>query len=348
MKTKKVIVAPLNWGLGHATRCIPIINALLDNNFTPVLALDGNALALLKKEFPKLELIELPSYHIRYRKNLKWSLLWQIPRILTAVRQERTIVKNYINQQSNVVGIISDNRFGVRDNKIPSVYLTHQINVLSGWSTFLTSKIHQNIIKKFDECWIPDDKKRTLSGKLSKSKFKTFSVKYLGALSRFKPLKLPEINDILIILSGPEPNRTHLEKKLIEEFKNYNGKIVLIRGKVLDDQKQSYIKNIKMYNYLLSNDLEREINQSKLIICRSGYSSIIDMAKLGKKVFFIPTRNQNEQEYLAKHIENQNIAPFSVENKFKTKLLEKIQNYKGFETSNPKFNGELFDLFESK
>ena len=68
---KRILVAPLNWGLGHATRCIPIIRALKAHNFEPVIASDGAALQLLKKEFPDLEHVELPSYNITYPKNGK-------------------------------------------------------------------------------------------------------------------------------------------------------------------------------------------------------------------------------------------------------------------------------------
>ena len=153
---KKVIVAPLNWGLGHATRCIPIIYALLQNNFTPIIASDGKALELLQKEFPQLRSLKLPSYSISYGKNLKRNLLLQFPKILSAVKKERKIIAQIIEKETNIVGIISDNRFGVLNAKIPSVYITHQLTVLSGFTTFFTRKIHQSIIKNFDECWVPD------------------------------------------------------------------------------------------------------------------------------------------------------------------------------------------------
>ena len=162
-----VIVAPLHWGLGHATRCIPMIKLLLQCQYTPVLASDGAALKLLRKEFPELAYLELPSYDIHYAKHLKWSLFFQIPKVLQAIRDEKSLIAAYVDN-NEVVGIISDNRFGVRNAKVPSVYMTHQLNVLAGIFTFLTSKIHQKLIKRFDECWIPDVALTpTLSGKLS-------------------------------------------------------------------------------------------------------------------------------------------------------------------------------------
>lgn len=343
---RKIIIAPLNWGLGHATRCIPIINVLQENNFTPLIASDGAALALLRKEFPKLEYLKLPSYNIRYGKNLKTSLLKQATKVLSVVKNEQKIIEHYVTNNKDLVGIISDNRLGVRSEKVPSVYVTHQLNVLSGWTTFFTSKIHQSFIKKFDECWIPDKEGSILSGKLSLMEQPSIPTKYTGILSRFKAENIPLKNDILILLSGPEPNRTSLEHKLFMEFKNYKGKIVLVRGIIEDKQKFYYQGNIEVHNYLLSRELEKELNQSKLIICRSGYSSIMDLAIVGKKAFFIPTKGQNEQEYLASNLETQKIAPYIHEDKFKIKHLENIKFYDGFDPAKAKFNSNLLHLFE--
>ena len=344
---KKIIVAPLNWGLGHASRCIPIIQLLIKNNFTPIIASDGNALAFLKKEFSELEFVNLPSYNIKYGKNLKLSLLLQLPKIWFAVRKEQKIIKNYIASNKDVVGIISDNRFGIRSNKAPSVYLTHQINVLSGITTFFTSYFHQKIIEKFDECWIPDNKKSQFSGKLS-SGIKDSKYKYIGVLSRFKKENLKESIDVLIILSGPEPNRTLLEEKLKKEFLNSSKKIVLIQGKVENLQRKFSENNIIIYNFLLAKDLQSIINKSKVVICRSGYSSIMDLSVIGKKAFFIPTKNQSEQEYLANYLSEKKIAPFCEEGDFKEGKLQEIGNYTGLKTFEAKLNPKLISLFERK
>lgn len=344
---KKVIVAPLNWGLGHASRCVPIINSLLKHNYVPILASKGNALAFLRKEFPSLERIELPSYHIKYGKNLKLNLLFQAPKIWKAVQKERVIIDTFINENKDVVGIISDNRFGVRSDKVPSVYITHQLNVLSGVSTFLTSKIHQNIIKKFDECWIPDTKNSQFSGKLSVTNT-VKNIKYIGVLSRFKKENLPKLNDILVILSGPEPNRTLLEEKLKKTFSNSDKNIVLIQGKVEKRQKISEEENITIYNFMLSDELQNTICSSEIIICRSGYSSIMDLAVLDKKAFFIPTKNQSEQEYLATSLSEKKIVPFCFEEDFTLKKLAEIENYTGLKSAETNLNSGLFSLFERK
>lgn len=344
---KKVIVAPLNWGLGHASRCVPIINALQENNYVPIIASDGNALTFLQKEFSELEVLRLPSYNISYGKNLKLGLLLQSPKILKALKEEKKVIEGFITKNKEVVGVISDNRFGARSSILPSVYITHQINVLSGTTTSITSKIHQKIIKKFDECWVPDNANSEFSGKLSKSN-KNLNQKNIGVLSRFKKNKAKKTIDVLAILSGPEPNRSFLEKKLIEAFLMFDKKVVLVKGKVENQQKESVLKNITIYNFMLSDELEKTIQKAKLVISRSGYTSIMDLAILEKKVYFVPTKNQSEQEYLANYLEEKKIAPFCKEEDFTLNNLLEIDNYSGLKSEETQLNSELFCLFEGK
>jgi len=334
-KPKNILVAPLNWGLGHATRCIPIIRELQINDFTPILASDGDALKLLKKEFPLLECIELPSYHIKYPKNgtyFRLKLLLQFPKLISAVKNEKKTIESIVAKR-NISGIISDNRFGVYHKNIPSVYITHQLNVLSGITTALSSKIHQDIIKKFDECWVPDSNEGyNYSGKLGHIGNSKINLKYIGLLSRFKKKELIIKYDYLVLLSGPEPQRTILEKKLYKELKNSTKKILFIKGKIESEQKIASEKNITSYNYMTSNELETAINESELIIARSGYTTIMDLAKMNKKAFFIPTPGQFEQMYLAQRLQKLNHAPYCSQDNFCIESLTKLSNYKGLNT----------------
>lgn len=343
---KKVIVAPLNWGLGHAARCIPIIKALLVYEFQPVLASDGNALLYLQKEFPELETLILPSYNIRYAKNLKWHLLLQTPAIQRAVASERRAIEHYIDIHNNVVGVISDNRFGVRSTKKPSVYITHQLTVLSGWTSFLTSLIHRRIVRKFDQCWVPDEPGSVFSGKLSQSqKVKT---KFIGPLSRFKKEEKEKKYDVAVILSGIEPHRTILEKKISLALSNYNGKVILIKGIIENIQKKEEQNGIACYNYMLSQQLEEVLNTSEVVISRAGYSSVMDYAILGKKAVLIPTKNQSEQEYLATYLARKRNIVCINENKFSIADIEKAKKMKGLLGKRTVIHKELFGLFERK
>jgi len=342
---KKIIVAPLNWGLGHAARCVPIIHFLLENKFIPVIASDGKALLFLQQEFPNLESIELPSYGISYAKNLKTSLLFQLPKIYSAVQKEEKAIDRYIKENKTVVGVISDNRFGVRSVKVPSIYITHQIQVFSGIITAISSKIHQHIINKFDQCWIPDSKEQTLSGELSNPQELKIPYRFIGSLSRFSKEELPIKNDVLIILSGIESQRKSFELMLLNKFKNYEEKVVLVQGKIENHQTIKEQNKITIHNYLLSSELEKEINQSRIIVCRSGYSSIMDLAILEKKVYFIPTPNQPEQEYLAKYLSEEKQAPFSTEQEFVIEKLQELESYTGLYSKKSFLNKDLISLF---
>jgi uncharacterized protein (TIGR00661 family) len=347
---KRILIAPLNWGLGHATRCIPVINTLLKYDFEPILASDGNALAFLKNEFPKLEYIELPSYNITYPKKVsfKWHFLKKVPNILNAIKKEQKVITSLIDSKE-IDGIISDNRFGVFSNKVPSVYITHQLNVLSGNTSWLSSKIHRKTIHKFDECWVPDAINSSLSGELSNSKDIKTKVKYIGALSRLKKQTLDLEYDLLVLLSGPEPQRSLLESLLLEQLNNFKGSVAFVRGEI--EKKQTKVINGKMviFNYLNSHELNTVINKSALVLSRSGYSTIMDLAKLEKKAFFVPTPGQYEQEFLAKHLKNKNIAPFSSQKDFNIESLKTVKNYTGFEEITfEELPKHLFSLFEGK
>ncbi len=335
MLKKRILVAPLNWGLGHATRCIPIINELLRNNFEVIIASDGAALELLKKEFPKLESHELPSYNIKYSAKKSFFtpyLVLQTPKILSAIAKEKKATTKLVSTLK-LSGIISDNRWGVRSKKIPSVIITHQLKVLSGKTTFISSKIQQNIISKFTECWVPDNEEEpNLSGVLGRIDNSTFPIKYIGALSRFsKELKTNKYK-YGIILSGPEPQRSLLESKLFKEFEGFAFPVVFIKGIVEAEKKQTKIGNLTIYNYLFGQELQTVLNQCEYIICRSGYSSIMDIASLQKKAFLIPTPGQPEQEYLACYLLEKGMILSATQENFNLELLEDLGKTKGLRT----------------
>lgn len=348
--SKNILVAPLNWGLGHATRCVPIIRALIIEGYNPILASDGVALEMLRKEFPDLQTLELPSYQIEYAKNgknFKWKMIKNSPKMILAILEEKKIIKSWISE-FNIIGIISDNRLGVRSKRIPSVFITHQLNVLTGSTTWITSKLHQNIIKKFTECWVPDFKQKpNLTGKLGHIKNNNLNLKYIGPLSRleYKPLK-PKY-DLMVILSGPEPQRTILQKKLEIEVQKFNGNVIFIKGIIEKEQTIYQTKNVTFYNFMNSNEIETAFNESKIVLCRSGYTTIMDLAKLGKKAFFIPTPGQFEQEYLAVKLKRNGLYASATQDDFSIENLLEIDLYRGIQTPENSIDWkELFKIFE--
>ncbi len=350
---KRILVAPLNWGLGHATRCIPIIEALIQHNFEPILASDGESLTLLKKEFPILQAIELPSYEIKYAKkgkNFKLKLIKHTPKLFKAVKAEKKQLKGLLKTH-HIDGIISDNRLGIYSKKVPSVFVSHQLNVLSGATTWFSTKLHQHVIKKFDECWVPDVKNEpSLSGRLGRTDTLSLPIKYLGAISRFEIQKIPQKYDLMVLLSGPEPQRTLLENQLLDLLPNYDGNVLFVKGKVVKKQKTDVIKNMTVVNFMKSDELELALNSSSLILSRPGYTTILDLAKLQKSAFFIPTPGQFEQEYLAQRLDKNGLIPHCTQDEFTLDQLNRVKNYKGFEGTDFEQTdiGELFHLFERK
>jgi len=329
---KTILVAPLNWGLGHATRCIPIIKGLLSYSYKVYIASDGESLRLLRKEFPGLDYVELPSYDIRYPKKGKYfkaKLLVKLPGINKTAKRERKLVKALV-EDGQIDGIISDNRLGVYHKDVPSAFITHQINVLSGSTSKMSSKLHQKIIRKFDRCFVPDVEGATnLSGKLGHPTKLRFKPHYLGLLSRMKKQALPVEYDIIALLSGPEPQRSMLEELLMEQLQDSDKRILLIQGRIEAEQTTTKKGAIEVVNFMTTKQLEYAINASGLIVARSGYTTLMDLAVLEKNAFFIPTPGQYEQEYLAKRLKEKGIAPFSKQKDFKVDMLNEVSLYKG-------------------
>ena len=215
--------------------------------------------------------------------------------------------------------------------------------------------MHRNYIKRFDECWVPDFSVKTnLSGKLGHPKKFEIPVKYIGALSRLEPVEIESHYDIMVLLSGPEPQRTELEELLMHELKHYKGQVLFVRGVIEEQQTVTRKEQVKIVNFMETEDLQKAICSSDLIVSRSGYTTVMDLYKLGKKAFFIPTPGQTEQEYLAKRLQNKGIIPFKEQENFSLKALSKAKVYSGFKPllNKGSFNsigfGELFGLFKSE
>lgn len=303
-QTKKILIAPLNWGLGHATRCIPIIKELQRQNAEVLLASDGRALDLLRSEFPDLIHFELPPYGINYKSNsIILNVGREIPKMLKAIIYEHRMADMLIKKHG-IDGIITDNRLGCYSKKVPSVFISHQINLIvpnlllenaSRW-------LNRWFIRKFNECWIPDVAvEPSLSGSLSHgSSLK--NIRYLGALSRMENLSLEKKYDVIVVISGPEPQRTKLDQAILSQAKKLPYRFLIVQGKTEQNQHYFIDKNIEVVSFMTSMALNNAIISSDLFIGRSGYSSLMDLAKLRKPALLIPTPGQTEQEYLANRL----------------------------------------------
>ncbi len=311
IQKKKVLLSPLNWGLGHATRMIPVIHELQRHNFDLYIGGDGAGCKLLKDEFPGLHYIHIPSAEIHYGHdgNLLLSLIWQMPKIIRyAVREHRQLKR--LLRSYGFSFVIADNRFGLWNKKAYCIYITHQVRIkLPPVIRFLERmayRIHKKIIDNFDKCWIPDIETpdQCFAGELSHGRIPSNAL-YIGILSRFEGLKDPmkKISvDVLIVLSGPEPQRTILEDIILHQAAGLNYRFILIRGTAglnNDDKSRDIPGNVCIMDHAGTGYLNTVLRSAKYIICRSGYSTIMDLLALKRTALLIPTPGQTEQEYLA-------------------------------------------------
>lgn len=339
-KSKKILVAALDWGLGHATRLIPIIQELKKHNVDLIFASSGNALKYWKNELPSETFIELPAYNPQYHLygNMSFSMALQTPKFLKTIYSENDLLKKIVKQY-NIDGVISDNRYGLFHQKIPSVIITHQLFIQTPSAlSFLKpiiKKLNFQFIKQFTFCWVPDNEiEDSISGELSHSKIKSEQIKFIGTLSRLEKKVLPIQYDILILLSGPEPQRSILEKLLLNSFLRSHKKIALVRGTSEKLNFSSSNNNITFFNLANTTLLNQLLNESTMAIARSGYSTIMDLLKLNKPAILIPTPGQTEQEYLADYLQEKKL--------FKTVLQKEILkiNLEAIEPIKYKWNAE--------
>ena len=291
-----------------------------------ILGVTKTTALIFKDEFPTLKKIDIEPYNISYSKKILLSikLLFDAPKILGVIKKEKQQLEKIIKEHQIEV-VISDNRFGLSNKNIECIYMTHQLNIQAGVFSFIANKIHHHFIKQFKSVWIPDfeDEKNCLAGKLSRNT-SLKNVTYLGPLSRLQKVgEIKEEYDYLCLLSGPEPLRTDLEIILIEKANQSDKKICIVRGTNLE-HKSFVNKNVTIVDLPSAKELSQLISNSKTIVCRSGYSTLMDLHYLNKTNFiFIPTPGQYEQVYLANYwkkkfgakvINQKDLASFSLFN----------------------------------
>src|ERR1035438_9536690 len=255
---KTVLVCPLNWGIGHATRCVPVVRKFLDNGFEVIIAADGHPLEFLRKEFPDVRFLHLPGIKITYPKNARFAFRMCLltPKFFFGIIREHERLKKILKEEKIDV-ILSDNRYGLWNKDKFTIFITHQLNIrLPGRMRFLSGiirKINNSFIRRFDECWVPDfEYHMGLAGKLSHPATIPSNCIYIGALSRFSPEKFyhqntfPPQNDIMVVLSGPEPQRSIIEEKILHQLKSTALKGIVVRGIIDTDQSYNLTENIQV------------------------------------------------------------------------------------------------------
>lgn len=342
---KTVLVAPLDWGLGHATRCIPVIEQLQEHGFKVIIGGSGTGLQLLKKRFPHLDLIELPSYRITYPTNgsMLLHMLLKTPFLLSAIQKEKKLLPSILRGYG-ISHVLSDNRYGLHHQDAHCVFMTHQVHIRSGtrfpFADRLLFWLQRRFLNQFNRVWIVDEPAESggvLAGRLSSSEGLTIPHHYIGILSRF-PIKsdaaiTSEMHyDRLALLSGPEPQRTILEEKIFRHFNTLPGRSLIVKG--VHGNTVTHINDVTFFDGITDSQMTGVLSHNPVFYARPGYSTLMDLARLQHgKVVFIPTPGQTEQEYLGKVYEEkygftciQQASSFPAEDSVKTGLWPPLQD----------------------
>jgi len=359
----QIVYGVLNWGLGHATRSEPVLRALLERGHSVVLWSDGAALDYLRSVFPEVKTVDFPMPSIDYGvRPLWWGVALQAPRLLGRIRAERKAFRRFC-QLEKPDAVVSDNRPGLGHSGLPSVYLTHQIHIpLRGLPGRLANVLHHSVMRGFDAIGIPDacaaptergPRVGRLSGILSGLGPRTpRPVFWLGHLSRFaqRPsVALPgNQTPVVVLLSGPEPARSAWESRLIEGMKRQpETRFVLVRG---TEPVLELPEHIECRGRIHAQELGSLLAGARAVVCRSGYSTLLDLLWLGIPMHLVPTPGQTEQEYLARHLKRQWAIPYSSESEFDMGSVVQDAHWKALPTEMavaPDFDA-LFGALEGK
>lgn len=316
---KNILLSPLNWGLGHASRMVPVIKRLRTcNNVVVVCAKEAEQ--FLKSEIPDINIIIINELSFKYPESRisLFSLLRLAFIMLFNSLNEHYKVKKLI-KQFDIQIVVSDNRYGLLYKNIPCYIFTHQIFPFPPhpFEKFqnLFGKILIKYLSKFTKCIIPDftgDFK--LSGLLTqKLPLDSRKFVYSGILSRFEDAENVDLKkryDYLVLISGIEKQRTVFENEILKKFSDTQKKVLFVRGvfaETLPEKFNDISPSVTVKNYLTGNELKTAFLESETVICRSGYSTLCDLIALNKKAEVYPTPGQTEQEYLAERLKNINL-----------------------------------------
>ena len=301
-----VFIAVLNMGLGHVTRSLPLIQFLLEKDWRVVLGSSGRSLVFLKKEVPSALFVDLPDYNLRYsaRGVRLGGLLPQIPGFLHAIVNEHQITEQTVLSYK-LQAVISDHRYGCYSQTVPSFFISHQLRFAAptGLRPFEIFGFWFNrwFHKKYQAVIVPDvfqKKEGLISGRLSRVNARP-DYHFCGILSSIGQQEQTADIDLLVSISGPEPQRTIFEQKILSQIKNIPGKKIVVLGKPEIDTIESSVPGLSIYSHLSRREMQEYFNRSQLIVTRSGYSTLMELVELRKKALLIPTPGQTEQLLLA-------------------------------------------------
>ncbi|HZY80902.1 MAG TPA: glycosyltransferase [Cyclobacteriaceae bacterium] len=302
----------------------------MKDNHEVLIAGSGASLDLLRIEFPSLRFFEFSTETIKHFSEWpKLRLLFQAARFWRMIDTERRETA-VIVEREKIDRIISDNRYGCYHASVPAAIITHQLTIQGPQ---VVNRVNEKLIRRFNESWVPDSPDHLLSGSLSVNK--KIEGKFLGPLSRMKSSNTTHPSfQILGLVSGPEPARTDFENLITSQLKNSGLSYKIVQG--LPSSPKSSSTSLQhpssnIFPHLPSSQLNELIEAAEVVICRSGYSTIMDLAALKKKAIFIPTPGQTEQLYLAEEMQRKKIAPTMSQRQFHLqKALDQLKDHSGF------------------
>lgn len=313
----RILIAPLNWGLGHASRCVPLVRRLTAEGHEVILGGDGESLTLLRRHFPNLRYVYLAPLHLRYSKGKRqvWAMLRALPQLLSWAIKDHAILKAVLREE-HIDRVISDNRFGLYHPETECIYITHQLHIMlpSGWrwAEGIATRLHARVYAHYNKVWVPDyeESDKSLAGELShpKSEINHYqhTIEYIGPLSRFAERGLSSESgrmkyEVVAVLSGLEPHRTLLEQEIASCYAGKEEQVLIVQGLMHKPNTRIKRENITIVPSMTDTELADALTGAGHILARSGYSTIMDLEVLGmlQKAELIPTPGQPEQEYLA-------------------------------------------------
>lgn len=320
-----LLFSPLDWGLGHTTRSIPLLLAFQAQGWEIVVACNSIQKQILSQEITGIRFVEIGGYGIKYGRNRLLTRLFlalQLPKILTRINKENQWLNIFLSQNA-IDLIISDNRYGFYNRKTPAVFITHQLRPYSGFGAVfdqMMQKIIYRFINRFTECWIPDMQSGNVNlaaGLSHPTNLPTTPVRYIGPISRFHKNDMVALKTtILVVISGPEPQRTIFENVIIDELKESNDEVVVVRGLPTEGKLPQKTARVIYHNHLTASALGELISTAAFVVCRSGYTSVMDMVSCKKKMILVPTPGQPEQEYLAAYLMKKKMAFAATQERF--------------------------------
>lgn len=292
IQNKRILISVLNWGMGHVSRSIGIIYQLIKQENTVIIACDDSQKKIFSEYFPELQFISHEGYPFQFdgKGNFRWDLTKRLSKLKTRLTEERKQVTSYVGQH-NIDVVLSDHRYGFLSKDVPSVFITHQVNLPVKWYEKIVDSFHKRLMSSFRFIWVLDFDDSRLAGRLSQVD-KNDKCIHIGPYSRFMLYDkvISKSATQLLVASGPI-----IYAQLFVDNQ-------------LDKQSAVNLKVIAPTDVVVPREFERVANNwhsqdqaflvAQKIISRPGYSTIMDAHFLECETEFYPTPGQEEQIYL--------------------------------------------------